>query len=116
MGLLHGLLNLTGFLFMVGAIFFARKHKRKLHHLFLLISFILLSSALILMLIYVGGILGLHCITGVVVFVLLLFVILSGFLFSSKKLKRRTHKVFGIIVGLLLLFQILYGFLKSLLL
>jgi hypothetical protein len=46
----------------------------------------------------------------------LLFVILSGFLFSSKKLKRRTHKVFGIIGGLLLLFQILYGFLKSLLL
>ncbi len=116
MSLVHGLFNLLGFLFMLFAAFFAGRHKMKVHHLFLVLSFLFIITAFTIFLFYTGGVVDFHCITGIIVVIILIFIALSGFLFRLRRLKRKIHKVFGI-AGLIFLFlQLIYGFVKSLLL
>lgn len=115
MSLLHGLLNFSGFLLMLFAVVFARRHKMKLHHLFLFLSLLSITVSSAVFLIFVGGIINFHCVSGIVVYLLLIFAGISGFLFRSRKIKRQLHELFGV-VGLTSFFlQVVYGFVKSLL-
>ncbi len=111
--LVHGLVNILGFIFMVVAVIFARRHSRKYHHLFLAISLIFLSFGVILMIYLLRGLWGFHCYFGLFVYVFSLFVLLSGKLFMGRKIKRSVHKAFGILVLVLLLIQCVLGIVLS---
>ncbi|UCG44943.1 MAG: hypothetical protein JSV58_06050 [Candidatus Bathyarchaeota archaeon] len=107
---IHAVLQILSLLFLVGAVFLARKHKTKRHHVSIAGSLVLSTIAVILMMYLMGGLPLIHCRFGFSVYLLMLVTALTGSLFLRRRLSRNQHRALALLTIALLLFMILYGF------
>ncbi|HOK23075.1 MAG TPA: hypothetical protein PKU94_01710 [Candidatus Hydrothermia bacterium] len=106
---LHGIFNILAFISIVVALLQARKHRMKVHHILVSLTLVFMTFAVFFMLAISGGFKNSHCVIGFVIYLFALLVLISGFLFKGRKIKRNVHKTLGIVAAALLLAQIVWG-------
>lgn len=110
MGVVHAVLNILAFLFLSLGIYFAKRHRLSVHHVLVFSASSLLSASVVMMLIYSGGLINLHCFFGIIVWFTMFVSVTVGFLFRKRLVKRKVHKVLGLISVLSIALQVIFAF------
>lgn len=113
MGIVHAILNILALVFLSLGIYFAKRHRLWVHHILVFSASSLLSVSLVLMLVYSGGVINLHCILGIIVWSIMFASITVGFLFRKRLVNRKLHRVLGLISVLSMTLQVIFAFLVS---
>ena len=110
--LVHAIMQFFAFLFILSAVYSARKHKLKWHHRLNLVTVILMTLAISIMVYSAGGLPALHGKLGIIVYIYIIGTALSGCAFSKRKIKRTIHQAIAITAVVLFILQIISGILK----
>ncbi len=106
---IHATVNSLALLSFLVGIYYARKHRLKLHHAAVYTGAGLLTLGVAYMLYTVGGVPSSHGKLGILVYTYLLLTAGSGRLFIRRKIGRGKHRGLAITALLLFLLQLLLG-------
>jgi hypothetical protein len=113
MGVVHAVLNILALVFLSLGIYFANRHRLRVHHILVFSATSLLSASVVIMLIYSGGLINLHCVLGIIVWFTMFVSVTLGFLFRKRLVKRKLHKALGLVSVLSMALQVIFAFLLS---
>jgi len=105
----HAVIQILALLSFLTAIYYARGHNLRMHHLFVYTAAVLLTIGVSYMIYKIGGVPSLHGKLGLLIYVYVLFAALSGKLVLKGKLTRDHHKLLAATAVILLVLEILFG-------
>ncbi len=106
---IHATVNSLALLFFLVGVYYARKHRLKLHHTAVYTGAGLLTLGVAYMLYTVGGVPSSHGRFGLFTYFIILTALATGFLFRGRRLRREHHRFATGLAIALLVVELIYG-------